>query len=149
MRLLRKSKAMLYAVWAMTVVLLLVFALPAGAVEPAAGNGASPAGAQQGTAAAVTEPGGIRPVSPGEFVAKVNGFVADLNTAVSGLVLPLATLAILISIVVITMGFLVGHSNLKRYGWGGLFLACVGVFLYYGVPLIIGLVRALAYRLSG
>lgn len=97
----------------------------------------------------VTDPGGIKPVSPSEFVAKVNSFIADLNTAVSGMVLPLATFAMLVSIAVITVGFLVGHSNLKRYGWGGLVLACVGVFLFYGLPLIIGLVRALAYRLAG
>ncbi|MGB9859457.1 MAG: hypothetical protein ACPLQP_05940 [Moorellaceae bacterium] len=97
----------------------------------------------------VTDPGGIKPVSPGEFVAKINSFIADLNAAISGIVLPLATFAMLVSIAVITVGFLVGHSNLKRYGWGGLFLACCGVFLFYGLPLIIGLVRALAYRLAG
>ncbi|WP_157109832.1 hypothetical protein [Thermanaeromonas toyohensis] len=122
----------------MAVLLFCALALPAVAVEAPAGS-----------STAVTDPGGIKPVSPGEFVAKVNTFIADLNTAVSGLVLPLATFAMLVSIAVITVGFLVGHSNLKRYGWGGLFLACVGVFLYYGVPLIIGLVRALAYRLAG
>ncbi|MGI9951324.1 hypothetical protein V3F56_03090 [Moorellaceae bacterium AZ2] len=112
----------------------------------------SGAGVGDGTAegaVSVAEPGGIKPVSPAEFVARINEFIADINTAISGLVLPVATTVMLVSIVVITAGFLVGHSNLKRYGWGGLFLACCGVFLFYGLPLIIGLVRTLAYRLGG
>ncbi len=100
------------------------------------------------SSAVVTDPGGVKPVTPTEFVAKVNNVITGINTATSGLILPVATFAMLISIVIIIMGALVGHHNLRRYGWGGLFLASFGLLLFWGLPVILGLIQALATRFT-
>jgi hypothetical protein len=108
--------------------------------------------AQSNTASSVSQAidaaGGVKPVTPGEFAGKVNKFIAGLNAAIGGLVLPVATFAMLVSICVIILGALVGHGNLKRYGWGGLLLASVGLLLFWGLPVLLGLLQALATRFA-
>ncbi|MGI9862750.1 hypothetical protein SDD30_15340 [Moorella naiadis] len=98
---------------------------------------------------AIDNAGGVKPVTPVEFAGKVNKFIAGLNAAIGGLVIPVATFAMLVSICIIILGALVGHSNLKRYGWGGLFLASVGLLLFWGLPVLLGLLQALATRFAG
>lgn len=129
-------------------------AAPANANSGAAADNAAPANAAQPDAAssvsqAIDSAGGVKSVTPAEFAEKVNKFIAGLNAAIGGLVLPVATFAMLVSICVIILGALVGHGNLKRYGWGGLLLASVGLLLFWGLPVLLGLLQALATRFAG
>lgn len=111
-------------------------------------SGTAQSNAASSVSQAIDAAGGVKPVTPGEFAGKVNKFIAGLNAAIGGLVLPVATFAMLVSICVIILGALVGHGNLKRYGWGGLLLASVGLLLFWGLPVLLGLLQALATRFA-
>jgi hypothetical protein len=111
----------------------------------AASDAPSQAASSQGPAGSAGDAfGGVKPVSPGEFVARVDRLVAGLNTAVGGLVVPLATFSMLVSVAALALGHILGLGVVKRFGWGGLFMTAVALLIFWGMPVIIGLIRALA-----
>lgn len=94
--------------------------------------------------APVSDYGSIKPVSPREFTDRVNKFVGEVNGMVAGIIVPLAILAMLISAAALALGSLIGWKAVQRFGWGGLFLSILGLLVYWGIPIIIGLTKSLA-----
>lgn len=92
---------------------------------------------------------GMRPVSPSEFVARFNRMVNGINSAVAGLIVPLATFALLVSVAVLSLGAILGSSTIKRYGFGGIFFTTIGLILFWGIPVFIGLIKSLAASFAG
>ena len=87
-------------------------------------------------------------MAPKDLVGRINLAAGDLASAAAAVIVPLAVLSMLVSCLVLVIGSLSSWGAAKRFGLGGLFTACAGLLVYYGYPLIIGLIRVLADRLG-
>jgi hypothetical protein len=87
-------------------------------------------------------------MAPKDLVNRINLVAGDLASAAAAVIVPLAVLSMLVSCLVLVFGSLSSWEAAKRFGLGGLFMACAGLLVYYGYPLIIGLIRVLVDRLA-
>jgi hypothetical protein len=92
--------------------------------------------------------GPIQAGDPKAFVAKLDLLAADVYQAVATLIVPLSMIAMLFSCIALVLGGLLGWDAVRRFGWGGLFMCVAGLLLFYGIPVIIGLIRAVAARFA-
>jgi hypothetical protein len=100
-----------------------------------------------GTAVSPPNFAGLRPLesmSPEDMANRINLIVGDLASAAASVIVPLAVFGMLVSCIVLVLGSLTGWDAARRFGLGGLFMACAGLLVYYNYPLIINLVRVLA-----
>lgn len=88
--------------------------------------------------------GTVRPVSPREFTDKVNRFVGEVNGMLAGTIVPLAMFAMLVSAAALALGSVIGMRAVSRFGWGGLVLSAMGLLVFWGMPVIFGLIKSLA-----
>jgi Flp pilus assembly protein TadB len=88
--------------------------------------------------------GTVNPVSPREFTDKVNRFVGEVNGMVAGIIVPLAMFAMLVSAAALALGSIIGFKAVSRFGWGGLTLSALGLLVFWGIPVILGLIKSLA-----
>jgi hypothetical protein len=86
----------------------------------------------------------IRPVPPEEFAGKFNKVIMGLIEALSIIIVPLAMLSMLISVIALSVGALIGRKSVTAFGVGGFLCACAALFIFWGMPLIIGLIQSLA-----
>jgi hypothetical protein len=109
--------------------------------------------ASNSTSGAAVSPSNFTTVWPLENMApkdldnRINLIAGDLASAVAAVIVPLAVLSMLVSCIALALGSLTGWGAAKHFGLGGLFMACAGLLVYYGYPLIIGLIRVLVGRL--
>jgi hypothetical protein len=87
-------------------------------------------------------------MAPKDLVNRINLVAGDLASAAAAVIVPLAVLSMLVSCLVLVFGSLSSWEAAKRFGLGGLFMACAGLLVYYGYPLIIGLIRVLVDHLA-
>lgn len=126
-------------------------AIPAGRVEAAVADEAyspvSPSG--PGGVSPITVPGSILPEDdPAQMASKSAKLISDIYTDLSHIILPLAMLAMLVSCIVLIAGRLLGIQVVSRYGWGGLLTSCLGLAVYYSIPLLIALISTFVARLT-
>ncbi len=95
-----------------------------------------------------TNTGPLRPVRPRDFVHKLVLLVNEMNALAASIIVPLAVFGITVSCIFLALGCLIGWQAVKRLGWGGLLTSCLGLLVFYGIPLIIGLIRAFISRLA-
>lgn len=88
--------------------------------------------------------GTVKPVSPREFTDKVNRFVGVVNGMLAGTIVPLAMFAMLVSAAALALGSVIGMRAVSRFGWGGLVLSAMGLLVFWGMPVILGLIKSLA-----
>lgn len=110
----------------------------------AAGEPAPGGSSEQGA----VSPSAVQSVPPEEFVIKANRLLGDVHAMASGVIMPLAGVAMVVSIGAIALGSLTGWGIMRRFGFGGLFTTCLGVFLFWGIPVILGVIRSLGMRFS-
>jgi hypothetical protein len=75
---------------------------------------------------------------------RINLISSDLVSAAGAVIIPLAILSVLVNCLALLLGSLIGWEAAKIFGLGGLIMAFAGLLVYYGYPLIIGLIRILA-----
>lgn len=86
--------------------------------------------------------------APGQLASRFVELVSDAYVALASVALPVAMLAMLVSCIVLIVGKLLGAQVVFRYGWGGLLTSCLGLLVYYSIPLIVALIRTVTARLS-
>ncbi|RJO62790.1 MAG: hypothetical protein C4542_02180 [Dehalococcoidia bacterium] len=87
---------------------------------------------------------GIKPVSPGEFVGKVENIISGANVALGSIIVQLAIFGMLVSLAVLAVGGLFGIGLVKRVGFGGLLMSAFGLLVYFLIPVILGLIKSFA-----
>jgi hypothetical protein len=92
--------------------------------------------------------GPLQVISPAVIVGKLTLAINDLNIAVAMIFVPLAVFGILASCVILALGCLIGCQPVRRFGWSGLLTSCLGLLVFYGIPVIVGLIQAVAARLA-
>lgn len=90
----------------------------------------------------------IQPVSPAEFGTKISNMLVTLTQTVSSFIVPLATLAMLISVIVFITGSVVHSKIVRKTGAVGFFSAAGGLLLFYGIPLIMGVLANMSRALK-
>jgi len=83
------------------------------------------------------------PITAAEFARKVTDAIIMLINSISGIIMPIATLALLISIGLFIMGGFMQSSNLKKAGAGGIGASIAGIILYFALPTIMSLLAGL------
>jgi hypothetical protein len=83
------------------------------------------------------------PITAAEFAQKVAEAVIMLIDSVSGIIIPVATLSLLISIVLFIVGGFMQSSSIKKAGAGGIGATILGLILYYAAPTIVSLLSGL------
>jgi hypothetical protein len=85
--------------------------------------------------------------NPRKLVGRLDQAINDLSAGLASLIVPLAMFSILVNCLVLVVGCLAGWGEAKRFGLGGVLMACAGLLVYYSYSLIIGLLQAFAGRL--
>lgn len=84
-----------------------------------------------------------KPISAGEFAQKVADAVVMLINSVSGVIIPIATLSLLVSIIMFIVGSFTQSSSIKKAGASGIGATILGLVLYYAAPTILSLLSSL------
>lgn len=92
---------------------------------------------------APTIPTNPAPISAAEFAQKVANAVVMLINSISGIIMPVATLALLVSIGLFIVGGFMQSSSLKKAGAGGIGASIAGIILYFALPAIMSLLAGL------
>lgn len=133
---------------------VLVCLVPAAALaqegaDPAAVPGdASPA--PPGALSAGSDPWGgtVEPVPPEVFAERVVDLVVDVRKGLGELLGPLAGLSLVVCAGILIAGVVLGWHAARRAAVGGIILCAFGLLVYWLGPVLLGVVRSLAERLS-
>ena len=87
--------------------------------------------------------GGVSPVSPGEFASNLSSLIERANAALSGIIVPLASLSLLASCLVFVLGAFLGWGAVRRIGLAGALCSVFGLALFWAVPLVIAATKVL------
>ena len=88
--------------------------------------------------------GNIDAIAPDTFFSALENFITDLYNALGGIMKPLAQFLILVSVIAIAIGALFSSDDIKKYGFAGIFMAALGLLVFYGLPIIVGVVEGIA-----
>lgn len=109
---------------------------------------ASPAPAGASPAGSDPWGGTVEPVPPEEFAEKVVDLVVDVRRGLGELLEPLAGLSLVVCAGILIAGVALGWHAAKRAAVGGIILCAFGLLVYWLGPVLLGVVRSLAERLS-
>jgi len=87
-------------------------------------------------------------VTPQEFGSKVAQVITLLSQTFGNIILPFASLAMIVSIVLFIAGSLFHSSTVRRMGIAGIMSVVLGVILYFSIPLIFALLRSISQPLN-
>lgn len=83
------------------------------------------------------------PITAGEFAQKIADAVIMLINSMSGIIMPIATLSLLVSIGLFIVGGFTQSSSLRKAGSGGIGASITGILLYFALPSIMSLLAGL------
>lgn len=86
----------------------------------------------------------IKPVSPEEFNLKVNEGGDLLLQAIGGLVIPIVSISILLSIITFIMGGMLHSDKIRKAGAAGIGASALGYFIYLISPYLMGLLYSIS-----
>ncbi len=92
--------------------------------------------------------GPIQPISPTVAVNRFQALAADVVNASASIIVPLAMMCMIVSCIILIFGGVTGARTIKMVGWGGLWTSIAGLFVFYGIPLIIGTIHVVVLKLS-
>ncbi|SDF16279.1 hypothetical protein SAMN04244560_00335 [Thermoanaerobacter thermohydrosulfuricus] len=79
-----------------------------------------------------------------EFAAKIAQSLTILAQALGSIIIPLATVMMIVSIIMFIFGSIFHSSNIKKAGAAGMISVAVGILLYYAIPTIMGILQAMS-----
>ena len=82
-------------------------------------------------------------ITAAEFAQRVADAVVVLINSVSGIIVPIATLSLLVSVVLLIIGSFTQSSKIKKAGASGIGATVLGLIVYYAAPTIISLFSSL------
>lgn len=83
-----------------------------------------------------------------QFASKIAQSLTILAQALGSIIIPLATVMMIISILMFIFGSIFHSSNIRKAGAAGMISVAVGILLYYAIPTIMGILQAMSTPFS-